>query len=120
MNPLFDLIGFISLLIGLFGIIVILIGAYKAIRRYIENPGCEKFEGVRFLLARHLVVGLDFLVAKDVIDTFLLHTGDQFWHDLAALIVVVAVRIVLTHFMIKEMEDSSHVEKTSQKTKKKK
>ena len=59
-------------------------------------------------MSRYLILGLDFLVAKDIIDTILLDinkAGQQAWLDLARLIVVVSIRIILNHFLEKELKE---------------
>lgn len=100
----------VSFLIGLFGLVIILTGAVKAGRSYISCPD-GLFRRERKILAEYLILGLDFLVCKDVIDTLLLDTGARFWEDLAGLVTVVIVRIVLTHFMTKELHDIVDEEK---------
>ncbi len=98
-----------SLFIGLIGIAVIIVGAMRGLYGYIFLHE-SNFHRVRLILGTHLVLGLDFLVGKDIIDTILLDTGEAFWEDLASLITVVIIRIVLTHFMLKEIHEIQEIE----------
>lgn len=103
MNLILDVIALLSFLVGLVGVFTIFSGAFLATKEYLKNPK-ESFANLRSILTRHLILGLDFLVCKDVIDTLLLGSGAEFWRDLVGLVVVVSIRIVLTHFTIKELE----------------
>lgn len=93
----------VSLLIGATGISIIAIGAAKGLYHYVVTRDEHNFQHVRLVLASHTILGLDFLVGKDIIDTILLDSGSEFWRDLAGLITVVAIRIILTHFMLQEV-----------------
>lgn len=102
---LLEVIENLSLLIGLIGILVILIGASKALYDFFAKPDTEDFQQVRLTLGAHVILGLDFLVGKDIIDTLLLdvHDWQIFWMELTSLITVVVIRIVLNYFMLKEI-----------------
>ena len=104
MEVFYLMIDSISFLIGLFGVGVILVGTVRAAKAFILCPN-SSFRAERKFLAEHLVLGLDFLVCKDVIDTLLLDTGSVFWEDLVGLITVVVVRIILTHYTLKELHE---------------
>lgn len=112
MQFFYVLIESVSFLIGLFGLGVILTGSVKAAQSYLRCPD-GLFRHERKILAEYLILGLDFLVCKDVIDTLLLDTGSQFWEDLAGLVIVVLVRIILTHYTLKELHDIVEAEKCS-------
>lgn len=110
-----DYIGNISFFVGLIGILVIVIGALIGIYRYF-HPKYQIHE-IRFVLGNHIILGLDFLVGKDIIDTLLLDgTNDpnKFWMDLAGLFTVVIIRIILTYFTEKELRG---IEKQNRKKK---
>lgn len=120
MHFFYTLIESVSFLIGLFGVGVIAVGTIRAARSFIRQPN-SLFHEERKFLAEHLVLGLDFLVCKDVIDTLLLDSGSVFWEDLVGLITVVVVRIILTHFTLKELNDIvSQERKVTQKNSRKK
>ncbi|HID92127.1 TPA: DUF1622 domain-containing protein, partial [Candidatus Peregrinibacteria bacterium] len=48
-------------------------------------------------------IGLDFFVGKDMIDTMLIHTGENFWEEVTIIIIVVIIRIVLTIMAEREL-----------------
>lgn len=100
-ESLFSIIEFISLGIGLIGIIIIFDGAFRGFWQYVslKKYNCEN---ARLSISKHLILGLDFLVAKDIIDTFLL-SGKNDWMDLVRLVIVVGIRITLSHFLEKEI-----------------
>ena len=108
-------ISWLSLLIGLIGILIIAKGAIKAFICFLGSHTHEDFQSVRLTLGSHVILGLDFLVGKDIIDTLLLDTGVKFWEDLAGLVTVVSIRIILTHFMLKEIRELEEAEKVRKK-----
>ena len=108
----------LSLVVGTLGIVVIILGAVRAGFMFLaqgftrlKDPRAAEFANIRLVLGGHIILGLDFLVAKDIMDTMLLEPGDEIWKELAILGTVVAVRIVLTHFMLKEMRELSSEQK---------
>ncbi|NCP67067.1 DUF1622 domain-containing protein [bacterium] len=103
---IFTLVEGLSLFIGSIGIGIIVIGAVKGLYHYIVTRDEHNFQHVRLVLGSHIILGLDFMVGKDIIDTILLDNGAEFWRDLAGLITVVSIRIILTHFMLKEVEQA--------------
>ena len=56
-----------------------------------------------------MLLGLDFLVCKDLIDTLLLDSGAEFWRDLAGLSIIVCIRIVLSVLAQKEIHELERV-----------
>jgi len=108
-------ITWLSLLIGVIGILIIVWGALKAFLIFLRHHTHEDFQHIRLELGSHVILGLDFLVGKDIIDTLLLDTGARFWEDLAGLGTVVAIRIILTHFMLKEIRELEERSKASKK-----
>ena len=111
-----SLIENLSLLIGVIGIAIILIGALKGIYHYVVTRDEHNFQHVRLVLGSHIILGLDFMVGKDIIDTLLLDSGNEFWRDLAGLITVVSIRIILTHFMLQEIRGIKKWRKHEEKT----
>ena len=103
-----------SYVIGIIGVTVIVIGALRGFYQYLTRFRSHRFPTVRSTLTYHLVLGLDFLIGKDVIDTFLLHANNNtteaklIYQELATLLVVVAIRIVLSFFLEKEIETLEH------------
>ena len=117
---LFPFIEDLSLIIGMIGIFIIIIGAGKALYEFFMKPDTEDFQQVRLTLGAHVILGLDFLVGKDIIDTMLLDSGEwsQFWMDLTGLITVVTIRIVLNHFMLQEIQEIESFKSARQKRRK--
>ncbi len=117
---LFPFIEDLSLIIGMIGIFIIIIGAGKALYAFFMKPDTEDFQQVRLTLGAHVILGLDFLVGKDIIDTMLLDSGEwsQFWMDLTGLITVVTIRIVLNHFMLQEIQEIESFKSARQKRRK--
>lgn len=106
---IFETVHWISLVIGLLGITIILIGALRGAWEYVKKCKTHRYPHVRATVGSHLILGLDFLVGKDIIDTILLDKGEQFWVDLAGLFSVVIIRIILTYFLSKELKDLGEV-----------
>lgn len=101
----------ISFVIGLSGVIIICAGVIRALQFLVLHPK-EAFPHCRLILGSHLVLGLDFFVGKDIIDTVLLPHGDIAYIDLATLIVVVTVRILMNHFLLKEIDEIKEEERS--------
>jgi|GEM_PF-3066538 len=99
---LYSGIDWISEIIGLIAITVIVVGVVKATCIY-----CFKSRGqfihVRAELGLHLLLALDFLIAKDIIETFLVPSNSHNWISLLSLGGVVLIRIVMTHFLESEV-----------------
>ena len=98
----------LSFLAGTMGIAIIVWGLFRGAKQLFKKATeCQApFEQARLVLGQHLILGLDFLVAKDVIDTFLIDDS-RIWVDLAKLGAVVTIRIVLNHFLEKEIHQLS-------------
>jgi uncharacterized membrane protein len=47
---------------------------------------------------------LDFLIARDIIETVILKTDKSLWIDLAVLVLIIIIRVVFSYFTSKEME----------------
>ncbi|MCB9809549.1 DUF1622 domain-containing protein [Candidatus Peribacteria bacterium] len=96
-------------IIGLIGLFIIVVGSVKAMYYFFDSLFTRDHQHhqhshIRSVLGAHLILGLDFLVGKDVIDTLLIHSIGEIWETLASLVTVVGIRIVLTVFLIKELE----------------
>ncbi|MCK5460987.1 DUF1622 domain-containing protein [Candidatus Gracilibacteria bacterium] len=106
MGLFFTFIQVISFFVGLVGTTIIFIGAILGVYKYILPQ--YDIQTVRLTIGTHIILGLDFMVGKDIIDTMLLDgilNEKRFWMDLAGLFTVVLIRIVLTHFTSKEIRD---------------
>lgn len=91
----------ISLWIGYLGVAIVVFGSLMTLVKYVlalpKGARDETFAELRHYLMMHLSVGLDFLIAKDVILTLSLENGS--YHNLIQLGIVIAVRIVLSYFI---------------------
>lgn len=105
-ETIFTIIEGLPLLIGSIGIAIIVIGSAKGLYHYVKSSDEHNFQHVRLVLSSHIILGLDFMVGQDIINTVLLNEGAEFWQELAGLITVVAIRIILTHFMLKEIKQA--------------
>ncbi len=105
MHYIFEAINTISFIVGLVGIFIILVGAAKGFYRFIRNN--TGLREIRLELGSHTILGLDFLVGKDIIDTLLLGTESEseVYTHLIGLFSVVIIRIILTYFTGKELRE---------------
>jgi len=101
---------FISLYVGLAGVAIIIYGVVlmfvRLIRMEIARTRSRKHvfnerNALRHQLGSYLLLGLEFLIAADIIGTVTHPT----LNDMAILGSIVAIRTVLSIFLDKEMED---------------
>ncbi len=97
-----SLVMFFSNMVELSGILIILTGIIRALWVICLRTG-GGFPHARLVLGSHMVLALDFFVGKDIIDTVALRPDNVGYIDLATLITVVGVRIVLNHFLLREI-----------------
>lgn len=117
---MYGLFALVATLLGVVGIAFIVIGACMGFWEYLTQ-GESQLSHIRVVLGSHLVLGLDFLVGKDIIDTLLVRGKETLFEDLAALITVVGIRIVLNHFLVRELAEIRREEKaTAEKNTKRK
>ena len=107
METLLNYIEYLSFGVGIIGIGIILIGVSRGLFHYLLSIRATNFAKIRYEVGSHIILGLDFLVAQDIIDTLLIDKQhpEHFWMDLASLITVVTIRIILTYFIQKEIEE---------------
>lgn len=109
----------IAFYISLLSFIVIGYGSVVAIITFIENE-LSRFQGkfsfkrlnsIKINFSYYLLLGLDFLIAADVIRTIVENTLE----DLTILGVSVAIRTVLSYFLGREMNDDTEMRKELEK-----
>jgi len=100
---IFPVVSIISLLLGLFGVFIISIGSAKSAWEYINNNN-NSFQKIRLIFNQYLIIGLDFFIGKDIIDTMLINTGENFWEEITISIMVVVIRISLTIMAERELK----------------
>lgn len=87
---------FAAIIIG----IAVIKAFFKHVTTYVKKP-IEKKEPIRIALGRSLTLGLEFLLAADILKTVV----DPNWHDLGILAVIVVLRTALNYFLDKELEN---------------
>ncbi len=100
-----DLIAYIGYAVEAFGVFVIVAGASTAVAKYgykrILSAGGASYNEFRQVMGRSMMVGLEFLVAGDIIRTVVAsHTLE----DIAILGLVVIIRTVLVFTIHLELE----------------
>ncbi len=90
-------------IIIVYGVILGVIGLIRVEFRKFKNAGeqASAFDIIRFDLGRHLLVGLEFLIAADIIRTVVSPTTTL--EQLAILGGIVAIRTVLSYFLGREV-----------------
>lgn len=109
-NHLNQLFVLVKLSISTFGTATILIGAVIAIYRYIlfrfVIPTIkENLRNIRLDFARTIILGLEFFIASDVIET----TISPDFQSLGILCILVIIRIILNLSLHKEVKELSEI-----------
>ena len=112
MVDIVQFIEYISLGIGLVGIFIVLwgviVGLVEFIRAQIAHLGRKRkllpLEKIRIDLGRYLLLGLEFLIAADIIRTIVKPSLEE----VAVLLAIVAIRTVISYFLNKEVERLGH------------
>ena len=93
------------------GVVIVLTGVVEATWRFLRlrtdlSVGHTRLitetDLVRERMGAHLLLGLDFFIAADIIKTTLAPS----WENVGILAAVVGIRIVLSYFLSKEMEQT--------------
>lgn len=117
MDILAKVLDYIALGIGIIALLVIVWGVIRGVIGTVRAGTSRQQEGDRFLLmghARydigyHLLLGLEFLVAADIIRTII----DPTLPHLAILGSIVVIRVVIGYFLDKEIQEyHKHKEQT--------
>jgi uncharacterized membrane protein len=105
MNEFKEVVAYVAYGIEAFGVVVILIGCVVGTMRlfsqFKSRPIAELYHDYRQLIGRSILLGLEFLIAGDVIRTVIVsHTLT----DVAALALMVLVRAFLSFTLSVEIE----------------
>jgi uncharacterized membrane protein len=109
MDTLLDVLDYIAIAIGIIALLVILWGVVKGLvelvraeisRRQQEGERLLSLGHARYDIGYHLLLGLEFLIAADIIRTIVKPTLEE----LAILGSIVVIRIVIGYFIGKEIE----------------
>ncbi len=92
-------------MVGGVGVIIILIGVLKSLRAFMvlefsKNKQHIGIDMVRYKLGTYLLLGLEFLVAADILETVFTPSLER----IAILGGIVIIRTVLNFFLNKELE----------------
>jgi len=102
----------IGYLINVAGIIVVLWGFFVALKQFIVL----KFKGhdfpsffaesnrIRALLGTYILFGLEFMIAADILHTFLKPNMEE----LLTLAIVVTIRTAISYFLAREVDEAKH------------
>jgi uncharacterized membrane protein len=107
MDILLDILGFVAFGIGIVGIAVIvwgvIIGLVEVARaefsRFRAGKQAVTLEHIRYDMGFHLLLGLEFLIAADIVRTIIRPSLEE----LAILGAIVAIRTVISYFLGKEI-----------------
>ena len=106
-NAVLEWISIIALAIEVVAILIIVVAVFLGFARYLRhvsasrNPIGEQFTAYRTTLGRALLLGLEILVAADIIKTVALETS---FESVAVLGMLVFIRITLGWSLIVELE----------------
>jgi len=113
MDTLINILDYVSLCIGVVGIFIVLwgviLGFIEFLRAQADLFSKEKkpvpLEKIRIDLGRYLLLGLEFLIAADIIRTIVKPSLEE----VIVLVAIVAIRTVISYFLNKEIERLGHV-----------
>jgi len=113
---------YFSIALGAIGAGIIVAGGISAFVRFLigifekhspqENVPKRHIDPVRVQFGRYINFGLEFLVAKDVVETIFLHS----WEDLGQLLLLVIIRTIVSYFLGFEVDKIEARKKSRKKT----
>jgi uncharacterized membrane protein len=99
----------VALVVGIIGVVVVGWGVLKGTFFFLRDEifslasrGAKEvpLEKIRYDVGRHLLLGLEFLIAADIMRTIAQPSLEQ----VTVLAIIVAIRTVLSFFLTREME----------------
>jgi uncharacterized membrane protein len=89
--------------IGFIGVMVIVIGAVRASLFFLQYAalGRGRFSHIRIDLGKHLALGLEFFIGKDIIESVMHPT----WDALGKLGAIIVLRTVITLLLAREIRE---------------
>lgn len=108
MDTLINILDYISLCIGVVGIFIVLWGVILGFIEFLRAQAAffskgrklVPLEKIRIDLGRYLLLGLEFLIAADIIRTIVKPSLEE----VVVLVAIVAIRTVISFFLNKEIE----------------
>ncbi len=115
-----QLIHYLTLGIGLMGISVIVWGVVSGLKGFLlmefhrskDSDVCQDIGLLRRNLGSYLLLGLEFLIAADIVNTIVKPSIDE----IIILGAIVAIRTVLTYSLNKEVSESEQAKKSKDDT----
>lgn len=115
-----QLLHFLTLGIGLIGVAVILWGVVSALKGFLlmefhrskDSDVCRDIGVLRRNLGSYLLLGLEFLIAADIVHTIVKPSIDE----IIVLGAIVAIRTVLTYSLNKEVSESEQAKNSKDDT----
>ncbi|NLW69026.1 MAG: DUF1622 domain-containing protein [Bacteriovoracaceae bacterium] len=86
------------------GVLIVAVGAFASMFRLLRFrivPDPERFHRIRIFFARYLVLGLEFQLASDIIETAV----SPGWEQIGRLAAIAVIRTFLNFFLVREMKD---------------
>jgi uncharacterized membrane protein len=109
-TALFYVLSFFQWLLTITGVIIIIRGGWRAARIFFSNcmsqgRACleEEQDEMRKVLGLAIIIGLEFILAGDVIATVVLPN----YYHLGLLAILVVIRTVLNYFLDKDLRELS-------------
>ena len=105
-NAVLEGIEFLAAMIGYAGVAFIAAGCFLGLVQYCRRllTGKVRMTEVRVTLGTYVLIGMEFLVGQDIIETVI----DTNLEQLKSLAVIVVIRTVLEYFLGKEVQHLSH------------
>lgn len=93
----------IAAIIGYIGVSVMTYGVLRSIWDFVMATGKNehRLPMIRVNLGKHLALGLEFLVGKDIVESIVHPT----WDDLGKLGAIIALRTIVTVFLSRELKE---------------
>jgi uncharacterized membrane protein len=93
----------IATLIGYVGVFIMAYGCVRALYEFLMSGHSRdhKLPMIRVHLGKHLALGLEFLVGKDIVES-IVHPS---WDDLGKLGAIIILRTVVTIFLSRELKE---------------
>jgi len=100
---LYELAQFFGIIVGFIGVLIILFGCMRALYQFVHRILFDQIllADIRVELGHYLALGIEFLVANDIIDTVIQPT----WDELGKLAVLIVLRAALTAFLAHEVKE---------------
>lgn len=108
-----QIINSIAIVIGIAGSIIIIIGIIKTAFSFLKHEwekiakkGAPKEKRIRYQLDSYLLLGLDFMLAADIIHTI----HNPVLNELYILAMIVGIRSVISYFLHREISSPTQDE----------